>query len=126
MNRWIKTMGAALTALAATVASAQGMTQEQDQSIFARIGTEGISVPGPIPLAGQATLNLPQGCIFVKQPLANQVMNAMGNPGSRDDMQGLVFPQSDDQWFVTVSYEKSGYIKDDDAKDWDVDELLSS
>jgi uncharacterized membrane-anchored protein len=50
----------------------------------------------------------------------------MGNPGSRDEMQGLVFPQSDAQWFVTVSYEKSGHIQDDDAQNWDVDELLSS
>jgi uncharacterized membrane-anchored protein len=126
MKQWMKSVGACLLALAAVASFAQGMTEEEAKATFARINTEGISVPGPVPLAGQATLNLPNGFIFVKQPLAGEVMTAMGNPGSRDEMQGLVFPQSDAQWFVTVSYEKSGHIQDDDAQNWDVDELLSS
>jgi uncharacterized membrane-anchored protein len=40
---------------------------------------------------------------------------------------GLIFPESDEsQWFVTIDYEPSGYIKDDDAKEWDADELLQN
>ena len=40
---------------------------------------------------------------------------------------GLVFPLSDaGQYFITLDYEDSGYIKDDEAKDWDADELLQS
>jgi uncharacterized membrane-anchored protein len=32
----------------------------------------------------------------------------------------------DNSWFVTVSFEKAGYIKDDEAKEWNADELLDS
>ena len=125
--RWWNRFFCALFLAAVTVAShAQGMSDEQARAVFSRINTEGISQPGPIPLAGQATLNLPAGFIFVKQPLAGEVMMAMGNPGNRSDMQGLIFPQSDENWFMTVSFENTGYIKDDDAQHWDVDELLSS
>jgi uncharacterized membrane-anchored protein len=126
MRWWNKAFGVLVLAVVAVTSHAQGMSEAQARAVFERIGTEGVSQPGAIELAGQATLNLPEGFIFVKQPLAAQVMVAMGNPGNRDDMQGLIFPQSEDSWFMTVSYEKTGYIKDDDARHWDVDELLSS
>jgi uncharacterized membrane-anchored protein len=126
MRWWNKAFGVLVLAVASVASHAQGMSEAQARAVFERIGTEGVSQPGAIELAGQATLNLPEGFIFVKQPLAAQVMVAMGNPGNRDDMQGLIFPQSEDSWFMTVSYEKTGYIKDDDARHWDVDELLSS
>lgn len=126
MRWWNKAFGVLILAVASVASHAQGMSEAQARAVFERIGTEGVAQPGAIELAGQATLNLPEGFIFVKQPLAAQVMVAMGNPGNRDDMQGLIFPQSEDSWFMTVSYEKTGYIKDDDARHWDVDELLSS
>jgi uncharacterized membrane-anchored protein len=81
-----------------------------------------------VPLAGQALLKLPAGHVFVPQPQAGRMLNAMGNPGQDTRLQGLVFPQGQggDSWFMTVRYEAAGYIKDDDARDWNADDLLKS
>jgi uncharacterized membrane-anchored protein len=83
--------------------------------------------PKDIALAGQATLKLPTDRVFIPQPQATQLLNAMGNPGHDPNLHGLIFPKGDDSgWFMTVRYEASGHIKDDDAKDWNADDLLKS
>lgn len=82
--------------------------------------------PAEIDLANQALFKLPAGHVFIPQPQAGALLNAMGNPGKDDRLQGLVFPDGNGEWFMTVRYEGSGYIKDDDAKDWNADELLKS
>ena len=82
--------------------------------------------PADIELADQAVLHLPAGRSFVPQPQAGKLLNAMGNPGTDPRLQGLIFPKGDGGWFMTVRYESSGYVKDDDAKDWKADELLKS
>ena len=52
-------------------------------------------------------------------------MEAMGN--SKDGrLLGLFEGGGDSQWLVIARYESSGYIKDDDAKDWNVDDLFKS
>jgi uncharacterized membrane-anchored protein len=71
-------------------------------------------------------LHLPAGHHFVPQPQATRLLNAMGNPGQDPRLQGLIFPDGSDGWFMTVRYEASGYVKDDDARDWNADELLKS
>lgn len=82
--------------------------------------------PQDIALAGQAQLKLPQDTVFIPQPQATQLLNAMGNPGQDPRLQGLIFPKGDAGWFMTVRYENSGFIKDGDAKEWNADELLKS
>ena len=84
------------------------------------------SGPVDLALAGQAVLHLPAGHHFVPQPQATRLLNAMGNPGQDPRLQGLIFPDGSDGWFMTVRYEASGYVKDDDARDWNADELLKS
>lgn len=90
-----------------------------------------VAKPGPVdvPLAGQAVLKLPPGFVFIPQPQATQVLRAMGNPGQDPRLLGLIFPEAADNdanWLITVRFEDSGYIKDDDARDWNVDDLLKS
>jgi uncharacterized membrane-anchored protein len=83
--------------------------------------------PADITLAGQAMLKLPADRVFIPQPHATKLLNAMGNPGEDPRLQGLIFPADDNAgWFMTVRYEDSGYIKDDDAKEWNADDLLTS
>jgi uncharacterized membrane-anchored protein len=53
------------------------------------------------------------------------LMRTMGNL-TGDDFIGLVFPESGGPWFVSIQFEDSGYVKDDDAKNWNADELLQS
>ncbi|WP_273429567.1 DUF2167 domain-containing protein [Chitinibacter tainanensis] len=82
--------------------------------------------PAEIGLIDQAKLKLPAGYAFIPQAEAKTLMVAMGNSVG-DDLLGLIMPEDEQQnWFIDVSYEKSGYIKDDDAKDWDAAELLTS
>jgi uncharacterized membrane-anchored protein len=82
--------------------------------------------PNTVPLADQAQMSLPAGYGFVPPKEGAAVMDLLGNQ-TDERFVGLIFPQADESnWFVTIDYEPSGYIKDDDAKDWDADELLQS
>ena len=82
--------------------------------------------PASVPLRDQAILRLPEHFGFVPRKESVALMRAMGNSPSEDFL-GLVSPlDGDGDWLVTVSYDPSGYIKDDDARHWDADKLLQS
>jgi uncharacterized membrane-anchored protein len=87
-----------------------------------------VLVPGPakIALREQASLELPAGYGFVRQSEAARLMKLMGNY-TDDRFIGLILPLGEDtNWLVTLDYEPSGFIKDDDAKHWDAEELLTN
>jgi uncharacterized membrane-anchored protein len=86
--------------------------------------TVAVDGPGDIALADQGLLHLPAGRVWIPQPQAGRLLNAMGNPGQDPRLLGLVFPKGESEWFVTLRFEKSGYVKDDDARDWNADDLL--
>jgi len=100
--------------------------EEQNRKAFADAEAAAKKGPADIELSGQAVLRLPAGRVFVPQPQAMRLLNAMGNPGSDPRLQGLIFPDGNDNWFMTVRYEASGYVKDDDAREWSADDLLKS
>jgi uncharacterized membrane-anchored protein len=52
-------------------------------------------------------------------------MAAMGN-GTDKSLLGIVSGVGDSSWIVVARYEASGYIRDDDAREWNVDELYKS
>jgi len=82
--------------------------------------------PQSVVLRDQGTMQLPEGYAYVPAKEGERIMNAMGNQTDSRFL-GLIVPLSDDaSWFVTMDFEEAGYIKDDDAKDWDADELLQS
>ncbi len=81
--------------------------------------------PADITLRDQAHLKLPEGYVWVPTPAAAQLMRAMGNR-TDDTFLGAVFPADDADWMAVVKFVKEGYIKDDDAKDWNADDLLKS
>jgi uncharacterized membrane-anchored protein len=112
---------------AALAASAQTADAAAAQRAFGDARKAAIAGPHDVPLAGQAVLKLPAGHAFVPQPQAGAMLNAMGNPGHDEQLQGLIFPKGDnDSWFIIIRYVDEGYIKDDEAKDWNADELLQS
>ncbi len=82
--------------------------------------------PADVAIAGQATLHLPADRVFIPQPQAGKLLTAMGNPGQHTELAGLIFPKGEGEWFATLRYIASGYVKDGDAKEWKADELLSS
>jgi uncharacterized membrane-anchored protein len=126
MNVWMSRALAALLGLAALSAAAQKITEEDAAKIWADAKAAAQSGPSSIALSNQGRLALPADYVFVPQPHAAKVLNAMGNPGSDPRLQGLVFPNQRGGWFMTIRYEDSGYVKDDDAKDWNADDLLKS
>lgn len=83
--------------------------------------------PATVKLRDQGELRLPEGYGYIPTREAAAVMSAMGNQ-TDDRFIGLVIPLADENadWIVSVDYEPSGYIKDDDAKDWNAKELLES
>lgn len=111
--------------ITATPASAQSGENE-----FAKVLTAAqndiVKGPQDVKLSSQAVLHLPEGKVYVPQPHAAKLMRAMGNPGDYSDLEGVVFPRGDGDWFATLRFEKSGYIKDDDAKHWDAADMLKS
>lgn len=82
--------------------------------------------PADIAIAGQATLHLPADRVFIPQPQAGKLLTAMGNPGQHTELTGLIFPKGNGEWFATLRYIASGYVKDGDAKEWKADDLLAS
>ncbi|MCT7306004.1 DUF2167 domain-containing protein [Ralstonia wenshanensis] len=118
----------AMGMMGATSAHAQPASDPQQEMKQAWAAAKAAAKVGPtsIELRDQATLKIGKDEVFIPQPAAGQLMHAMGN-SNNPDMLGLVMPTSDeDEWMVVAKYEASGYIKDDDARDWNVDDLYKS
>jgi uncharacterized membrane-anchored protein len=127
-------------AVALALALAAGGVQAQDAASAASpasvaderaaIGREvdRVKVVGPaeVVLKDQARLALPAERLWIPQPVAGRIMQAMGNHADAR-LLGLVYPMGEaDQWIVVAEYEAAGYVKDDDARDWNADDLLKS
>jgi uncharacterized membrane-anchored protein len=75
----------------------------------------------------QATLGIPVNEIFIPKDEGLRILRALGNSPASDTFTGLVLGLGgNDRWIVVVRYFKEGYIKDDDAKNWNADELLQN
>jgi uncharacterized membrane-anchored protein len=83
------------------------------------------SGPALIPLLDEATLQIPADYVFVPMPAAARLLKAMGNPVD-PHLVGVVFPGHDQNWLMVVQFEKTGFIHESDASDWNVDDLLKS
>jgi uncharacterized membrane-anchored protein len=99
--------------------------QEEMRAIYAEIATAKKDGPADIALGEHGTLKLPQGFLFVPEAPAKRFMKALGNQVSANFC-GLVIGTGMADGFISIEYEDSGYIKEDDAKTWDADELLSN
>lgn len=132
-NQWMR--GAAAIA-AVFIASFSPASSAQDaepeakadagKAVWQAAGAAMIHGPSTVTLKDQAQLALPAGYGFVPPKEGAAVMDMLGNQ-TDERFVGLIFPEAEESsWFVTMEYEPSGYIKDDDAKDWNADELLQS
>jgi uncharacterized membrane-anchored protein len=108
----------------ATASTASSLEAEQEAAFKAAKAVQKAG-PADIPLRDQAHLKLPEGYIWVPTPAAAQLMRSMGNR-TDDTFIGAIFPADDADWMAVVKFVKEGYIKDDDAKDWNADDLLKS
>jgi uncharacterized membrane-anchored protein len=118
-----------LLSLAPRPAAADDAPNPQRQAFeTARKAAQAALVKGPasVPLKDEATLALPEDYGFVPRAQAAALLTLMGNRVG-DNFVGLIVPQDKDaHWFVAVSFDAAGYVKDDDARHWDADGLLKS
>lgn len=112
------------SATSSAASTASSLEAEQEAAFKAAKAVQKVG-PADITLRDQAHLKLPEGYVWVPTPAAAQLMRAMGNR-TDDTFLGAVFPADDADWMAVVKFVKEGYIKDDDAKDWNADDLLKS
>ena len=78
-----------------------------------------------------ATLNVPAGFRYLDAAQSNMVLSELwGNPPN-DSSLGMLFPENlgpldSGSWAFNISYEASGYVKDDEANEINYDELLET
>jgi uncharacterized membrane-anchored protein len=90
----------------------------------ARAATEG---PADVALIDQAILKLPSGYDFIPKAEGARILRALGNTVGESTFVGLIVgTKPGDEWIVSTRHVKEGYIKDDDAKNWNADELLAN
>ena len=99
-----------------------------DAGLPADLAEQMVVGPAVIDLGNQAKLKLPAKMVFIKKEAANTMMEEAGN-GTDPNRYGLILPEqendeSDTPWLVDLNFTDSGYIKDDDAKEWDVEGML--
>ena len=102
-------------------------SQAEQTRLWDDVGRVAVKGPADVALLDQAVLHVPKGEIFVPQPQADRLMDLFGNPGSNPDMPGLILPRDPKAtWFMPVRFQATGFIKDDDARTWNADEMLQS
>jgi uncharacterized membrane-anchored protein len=106
-------------------AHAQEAASQQADKYTAFLQREGTFGPHSLNLRDKATLNLPEGYVFLPEAPAKKVMERIGNKVD-DNFVGLILPAKKDVWFVSIEYEPSGHINDKEAKSWDTDKLLET
>ena len=82
--------------------------------------------PADIALGSQAKLHLGRDYSFVPKAETGRLMRVFGN-GVGEGLYGMVVPKADDQsWIITINHTAEGYVKDDDARNWDAEALLQN
>nr|WP_205800042.1 DUF2167 domain-containing protein [Microvirga terricola] len=111
----------------AGIAQTSATPSIEEQQKTAAANAEKVAKAGPVQVAlsTQAVLNLPAGYRFIPVPEAGDLLRSWGNRPSQD-LLGVIVSDGEGDWFVIARFIPAGYIKDDDAKNWNVDELLTS
>ena len=123
MRAWI--VAASLVLACVGAPAPNNATRVEFQSALEAAQKVALAGPVEVKLVDQGLLKLPAGYTYFPGPESARLLTAMGNrPGT--DLIGMVIPQAREaDWFVVMRFVKSGYIKDDDAREWKVDELLT-
>jgi uncharacterized membrane-anchored protein len=118
---------ASLPALAQGAPSSEASRKAELEAAWQAASVAGTGGPADIALIDQATLKLPSNYFFVPRAEGARILRALGNVVDDKDFVGVVVgTQQNDQWMVVIRYIKEGYIKEDDASNWNADELLKN
>lgn len=72
--------------------------------------------PKAIDLGHSLDLALPEHYAFLGMPQAGELMKKIGN-FHNENLVGVVVPDDDAEWFVSIRYDEVGYVKDDETID---------
>ncbi|MGH7164932.1 MAG: DUF2167 domain-containing protein [Nitrospiraceae bacterium] len=102
-------------------ALSSAMAQEAQQPYAWQVG------PVDVKLGDQAVLKLPDGYQSLDPADTQRALKAMGNFPSGEELALVASSKGTDaeNWFVVIRFQDTGYVKDDDAKNWDADALLA-
>lgn len=83
---------------------------------------------GPIEakLGDQATLKLSEEYRFLGPQETQRILKDMGNFPSGQELGLVAGSKRESQWFMIIRFEDAGFVPDDDAANWDADDLLAS
>ncbi|OCC01805.1 hypothetical protein BA190_26690 [Labrys sp. WJW] len=109
-----------------------GLAQEADGIRKAQVLQQAVEamqkvlLPGPAmaPLDNRATLKLPQGTGFVRQPEAGAWASASDYP-SDPSVLGMLVPTGEQNWVVFIHYRSGVRIDDAEAPGWNAGDLLA-
>jgi len=87
---------------------------------------EWVKGPTEVTLGDQATLKLPEGYLFLGQEETQRFLKASGNFPSGSELGIVSTAAKDENWFVVIQYRDAGYVKDEDADNWDAEEMMAS
>jgi uncharacterized membrane-anchored protein len=108
-------------------ASSEQARQSEEEAAWRAGVQSGTRGPADIPLIDQALLKLPAGYFFFPKAEGARILRALGNTVGDQDFVGLIAGTNPgDEWLVATRYIKDGYIKDDEARNWNADELLQN
>jgi uncharacterized membrane-anchored protein len=85
-----------------------------------------IAGPTEAKLGDQALLKLPKGYQFLGAQETQALLKRMGNFPSGSELGLITATGEGEQWFMVVRYIDAGYVKDDEAANWDADALMAS
>lgn len=134
---WLLAVVLAATPLAAATAEPRAAQSQAQTSPEQRQATElgaalavadaaAMAGPAEIRMFDQATLSIPKGTLFVPEDAAKRLHRALGNSGDRQIFGILVDNLAAPRYFGVLRYSPDGYVRDDDAKDWDPAALLKA
>lgn len=121
----------AVPAQAQSMPAAQPLTLEQraaeERAAFEAAITVAARGPIEVKLDDQGKISLPADMLFIPQAQSARVLRALGNRVVGAGPLGLIMSgDKTADWMVVVSFVADGYIKDEDAQNWNAQELLDS
>ncbi len=117
----------AVVVLHAVAGAARAAAGDDERKVWDDVAQAALKGPVDVALLDEAVLHVPAGEVFVPQPQADRLLNLFGNPGANPEMPGLLLPRDPKaHWYMPVRFHKAGFIRDDDARTWDADEMLGS
>lgn len=82
--------------------------------------------PARVPLLDQGSLTLTADEIFIPAGPAGRIMTAMANPPDPARFGLVVSRREGADWLIDIDWIKEGYVRDGEAKDWQLDALFAN